>query len=653
MTGGETRSPGAASEHGEQRGSRDGHEKTTTGGETRSPGAASEHGEQRGSRDGHEKTTTGGETRSPGAASEHGEQRGSRDGHEKTTTGGETRSSGAASEHGGDETTYRSPIPPRWVGWVLALFTTALVLANQQEVGIARDETVYMTYGVRYAKWWMHLPSNLSKDKITQSWGGPHPTDNNREHPPLIKTLAGFSHEILYRGLGIDEVTAFRLPSAVLHGLLVLLAYLMVLELWGFAEAIVAALLITFLPRALFHAGLLAFDAPSMTLWFATIYAYWRALGTEKKYPWQVGVVFGLALATKHTALLMPFALVPHYLIVGFRQHGRRLVIYRWRVIVSFVVLAPLTLFVLWPWLWLDPIDHVRDWLMFHLHHTHYNFEYLGENWNAPPFPWHVALVTTLFTVPVATLVAGLIGTVRWIAARTRVADPRLPGLLLVLSAAASIGPFFLGSTPIFGAEKHWMPMLPSLCIAAGVGTVWAARMLASLVGERWRNTVAVAACTLVVAAPLVETITAQPYALSWYNTLAGEAPGGADLGMNRQFWGVAARGVLPVLEAEGWTGPAPKKCMPPATACVYSHDASPAWGKYIERGEIPAAMRDSGHELAGIAASTYALVIHEKHFNRHDYLIWRTYGTVQPMFVLRTHGVPIVSVYKRPRLRK
>jgi len=300
-------------------------------------------------------------------------------------------------------------IPHRWVGWVLALLTTVLVLANQQEIGIARDETVYMSYGERYAEWWMHLPSNLSADSITKHFGGPQATDNNREHPPLIKTLAGFTHKLLYNGLGIDEVTAFRVPGAVLHGVLVLLVFLMVLELWGFAEAVVAALLILFLPRALFHAGLLAFDAPIMCLWFATIYAYWR--GLQRKWPWQVGILFGLALATKHNALLLPFALGLHYAIVGYRDRGWvGIITYRWKVIVSLAVLGPLTLFVVWPWLWLDPVGHISDWLSFHLNHTHYNFEYLGTNWNAPKFPWHVALVTTLFTVPVATLVASAIG---------------------------------------------------------------------------------------------------------------------------------------------------------------------------------------------------------------------------------------------------
>ncbi len=536
----------------------------------------------------------------------------------------------------------------RTIGWILALVTVALVISNQQEVGLARDELVYMQSGSTYAKWWRGAVTfdGWSHDKITKSWGGPGPTDNNREHPPLIKTMSGFSKWVLADGLGVDETTAYRFPSAVLHGVLVLLVFLMVLELWGFAEAVMSALLVMLLPRALFHAGLACFDAPIMTLWFATVFAYWRALN-GRKWPWQVGIVFGLALATKHNALLLPIALGLHYLIAGVFDRGIAFITYRWRVIVSMLILAPLTFVALWPWLWFDTVDHVRDWLTFHLTHVHYNFEYLGDNWNAPPFPWHVALVTTLFTVPVATLVASAIGACTWIARRARL-DGRMPGLLLLLSAAASIGPFFLGSTPIFGAEKHWMPALPTICIAAGVGAVWAARSLAALIpaggstGQNLRRAITGAAYTVVVLAALVETITAQPYALTWYNAAAGEAAGGADRGMNRQFWGVSARGVLPVLAADASAKKTP----------VYSHDAVPAWGTYIKRGELPPTMPDAGHEEAGINNSQYALVIHEKHFNRHDYLVWKLYGTVQPMFVLRSHGVPIVTLYKRPRPR-
>ena len=548
----------------------------------------------------------------------------------------------------------------RLTGWALAVVTTIVVVVNQRGVGIARDEVVYIDNGERYADWWVGLVTfqhGAGEVSVTRTFGGPSATDNNREHPPLMKTLFGLSERLLHERLGVaNEVTAARLPSAIVHGLAVLLVYFLVLELWGVAEAILAALLILALPRAMFHAGLACFDAPTMTLWFATVYAYWRALD-GRRWPWQVGVVWGLALATKHTALLLPFALAAHYVIVGWRSEAARqargvvataraVIGYRWRVIVSLAVLGPITLYALWPWLWFAPVHHVRDWLAFHTNHVHYNYEYLGHNWNAPRFPWHVALVTTLFTVPAATLAAAVAGAGVWIARR----DPRAPAeraapeLLLALSAAASIGPFVLGTTPIFGAEKHWMPVLPTICIAAAVGAVWAARGAAGYARARFAGRfldsgaiAVIGGC--VVLASVVETAVAEPYALTRYNTLAGGAAGGADLGMNRQFWGVAARGVLARLAAAAPTT---------GSAYVYTHDASPAWGTYQRLGLVPATLLDAGWEQGGIDRSRFAIVIHERHFNRHDYMIWRSYGTVQPIYVLRAGGVPIVSVYRR-----
>jgi 4-amino-4-deoxy-L-arabinose transferase-like glycosyltransferase len=545
----------------------------------------------------------------------------------------------------------------RLAGWALAAATAILVVVNQRDVGIARDEVVYMQAGARYADWWIGLVTlrhGISAASVTAAFGGPGPTDNNREHPPVMKTLFGLSARLLHGGLGVDEVTAYRLPSALLHGALVLWVYGMALELWGAAAAVIAALLLALLPRALFHAGLACFDAPSMALWFATVRAYWR--GLPRRWPWQVGMVWGLALGTKHTALLLPFALGAHYLVLGAiawrrvapEQRSARaflatVVGHRWRVIASLAVLGPITLYLVWPWLWFDPVHHVRDWLAFHLGHVHYNYEYLGRNWNAPPFPWHVALVTTLFTVPAATLAAAAVGAGVWLAERGRAAGA--PALLLALSAAASIGPFLLGTTPIFGAEKHWMPALPTICIAAAVGAAWAGRAAAAALERTLARRVPAPAAIAVVAgcvalAAAVETQVAEPYALTWYSALAGGAPGGADLGMNRQFWGVAIRGALPRLAAAARSsGP----------TYVYTHDASPAWGIYQREGLVPRTLLDAGWEQAGIDRSDLAVVIHELHFNRHDYLIWKSYGTVRPVDVLTSDGVPIVSLYRRP----
>lgn len=561
----------------------------------------------------------------------------------------------------------------------LGIVATIAVVHNQREVGIARDETVYMTYGSRYAAWWSNVITGrvpVDRNSITATFGGPGATDNNREHPPLMKTLSGLSERWLHDQLRwTDELTAYRLPSAALHGGLIALIFAMTASMWGRAAGAVAALLMLLMPRPLFHAGLACFDSPITTLWFATLWAYHRALAS-RRFAWLAGLMFGLALATKHNALLLPFAIGAHYTIVAWRDGAiadapgagyragvrgavRRLTRGWWALrpsaIVAMATLGPAVLIALWPWLWLDPIRNVAQWISFHAHHVHYNFEYLGRNWNAPPFPWHVALVTTWLTVPTVTLAASLVG-VRVLLSRSlavpaapcRQAVTHRPGLLLLLSAIAAIGPFMIGSTPIFGAEKHWEPAMPSLCIAAGIGVVAAARAAARTLAARWprlggaRASAAVVAVVAgaVVASAAVESFHPQPYGLSAYNALAGGAPGAADLGMNRQFWGVAARGVLPMLAASSSPDAAP--------APVYAHDAAPAWHIYQRLGLLPANLPDAGAEAVGIERSTWALVIHERHFARHEIMIWRSFATVQPDFVLRLDGVPLVSVYRR-----
>lgn len=555
----------------------------------------------------------------------------------------------------------------------LALTTFIALLVAQREVGIARDEATYIASGAKYARWWIDLVTfesgTLSERGITESFGGAQPTDNNREHPPLMKTLFGLSRILLADKLGwASDVTASRLPNAAMYALLVVLVFWFASAFWGYGAGLVSAALVLLLPRGFFHAGLATFDSPMVTLWLATLVTYHRALAS-RRWCIALAVVFGLALATKHNAIMLPAVIVPHYLWVTWRRSRptapvplrERLTLFiLWLGKVRPLVFAalaagPLVLVALWPWLWFDTATHLREWISFHTHHVHYHFEYLGRDLDHPPFPWHVVFVTTLFTVPTATLVASAIGAAHLVTRARHGASAdgdRAPALLLFLSAAVAMGVFLLPSTPIFGAEKHWAPAIPTFCIAAGVG-VWAAatRLIRTMAGFHWfgpiparfaRAGTAAALGALVATAALTETAAAHPYALSHYTALAGGAAGGADLGMNRQFWGVSARGVLPYLARF-----APAAGEPPVP--VYSHDAQPAWGLYKKLGLLPDRMPDSGRE--NVAKSRIALVIHEKHFARHDYLIWQSYGTVQPAYVLTVGGVPIVSVYVRSDL--
>ncbi len=561
---------------------------------------------------------------------------------------------------------------------VLGALSFISVFVAQKNAGVARDEVDYMVAGTRYANFWVdfwEFKNGVTEvENITRHFGGTAATANNREHPPLLKTMFGFSERWFHQKLGwMSSLSAYRLPTCVLNAVLVMLVFLFTRSLWGEPEAVISALLTLFLPRAFFHAGLATFDAAVVTMWVATIFAYYKALDSRS---WCVvlGVVFGLALATKHNAILLPVPLLAHYITIAVltarreRQPGQRIgttiiaAFSRLRgqqpwIVVALALIGPCVLIALWPWMWFKTSEHLSAWITFHLHHVHYNFEYLGKNWNTPPFPVHVPIVTTLFTVPVVTLLAGLIGGV-WlvvVARRSHLSALSLksPGFLLFVSAGAAMGPFVLRTTPIFGAEKHFAAAFPTFSIFAGVGVCVSGRLFADRLRRhlssmswlarhaQWLTIASLG--TLAVGAAAVETIDAQPYALSHYNALAGGAPGGADYGMNRQFWGVAARGILPLIREHA-------EAIAPKILTVYAHDADKTFGVYRRLGLVPDNVRVAKREMAGIRSSDLAIVIHELHFNRHDYLIWKAYGSVAPIAVLRTDGVPIVSVYARQR---
>ncbi|HPH70643.1 MAG TPA: hypothetical protein PLF40_33055, partial [Kofleriaceae bacterium] len=100
---------------------------------------------------------------------------------------------------------------PRIIAAGLFILAFALVGEGQTHVGIARDETVYMTYGSRYAEWWTGVFRGkipVSEKSITSFFGGAGATDNNREHPPLLKTLSGLSERWLRGPLGVSRLTA-------------------------------------------------------------------------------------------------------------------------------------------------------------------------------------------------------------------------------------------------------------------------------------------------------------------------------------------------------------------------------------------------------------------------------------------------------------
>lgn len=552
------------------------------------------------------------------------------------------------------------------IGGGIALVYVIWLLVTARSLGFSRDEGFYFAASSDYERWFKVLLSTpgraFERGAIDPIWA------SNHEHPALMKSLFALSHMFLWEKWKIftDQSTAFRFPGMLAMGVALWVTYLFGAKVYSRRAGIVAAALLGLMPNVFYHAHLACFDVPIMAMWIVCVYAYWVA-DTKGNLKWAIlaGVVYGLTLETKHNAWILPAVFVPHAVIVHGRAltgENRKKLPLPW-ALVAMAVLGPAVFVGLWPWLWNDTVPRIQEYVSFHLHHDYYNIEFLGVTYFAPPSPRSYMPVMIAATVPTTTLVLfaiGLVDRLRPLAGRAvlflangveaitkRVrdpgpADPHEPDLLLLLSLAAPLAIFLLPRTPIFGGTKHWITAYPALAIFAGRGfdLVWSRLELVlrdRLPAERRQYVLSMVGAVLLLA-PFAVTRHSHPFGLSAYVPFFGGTAGGADLGLNRQFWGFTTESLDPWFRANTKPGDT-----------VYIMDTAwQSWQRMIDEKRIPPYLRGVGSP----AEAEYSIVHHEQHINEIDYNIWTEYGVTAPAYVLTHDGVPIISVYKRPASR-
>ena len=527
------------------------------------------------------------------------------------------------------------------VGVLLCLAYVALLMQTAGAIGLSRDEGIYVDAAQRYAGWLELLAHNptaaLERGNVDAAFQA------NHEHPPLMKLLFGLGFLVQRKfDLFSTDSLSFRCAGMLSAGLLVWLIYVFGARLYGRNAGLFAACAYALLPRPFYHAHLNAFDVPIALASTAVVYAYYRSL-RDPRFAVLTGISFGLALLTKHNSWILPGIFAIHFAwCARVERRARRKTGVRnmslmpyW--LLGMATLGPALFIGGWPWLWHDTLARLNSYGAFHLHHEYYNIEYFGVNYFWPPFPSSYAWVMTLFTVPLTTLVFGIAGIVYEVqASATRPKhDPSQATVLLLGALLAPLAIISLPSTPIFGGTKHWFTAYPMLALFAGRG--FQALVAALPVrGGRRRAGLAWGVGAWLLAPAAVETAHSHPFALSHYTVVAGGVPGAAEKGMNRQFWGFTTRSLVPYL----------RSALPSGGTLYVCDTIYWAFEMLIRDGLLPATFRSTGD----IARADYALLHHEKHFAEVDHQIWTTYGSVQPAYVLRYDGVPIISVYKNPR---
>ena len=510
----------------------------------------------------------------------------------------------------------------------MGFLTAAAMAVTQATVGFVRDEGYYFTAAQSYEAWLRALPGSIGETE--RYWSV------NFEHPGLAKLLFAVSHLLFSTWLRVlPDALAWRLPAFVFAGLLSY--WLSVLALRrSRAAAVLAPLLFWCAERTFFHGHLAAFDVPICAMTAGVAVAWLRiaspldprpgAGATEaqgrKQLLW-LAFMYGCALATKHNAWFLPPVLLVHALLIPRPARSRAL-----RAL-PVLLLSPVVLLAAWPLLWHDPVRHLADWVAFHLHHVHYAWEYLGRELRAPPFPIEYPLVVDALALPLPAVVLYVLAGASLLTdfARRRLDPPRLLELGL---AGAAVLPFMIRTTPIFGGLKHWLVFLALLAPeAAGLLVRIAERSLVKR------------ALPLAAAAALLpgvwQIVHLHPYGTSAYGELAGDLPGAASLGMQRQYWSNNVTGVLPWLNAH---------CPPGAR--VYFHEVNvESYRAYLQAGLLRADIAYA----AGPEDAQYAALQWHREFRDREPETWNAFGTRRPAFGLYLDETPQVVVYARPGL--
>jgi hypothetical protein len=395
--------------------------------------------------------------------------------------------------------------------------------------GMGCDEPYHVAYGKRLVRalrqqgFAFFTATNIRRNFDWRPGGPP-------VHPPLGNWLLGWTHhgfDPAPDDPGTMSIVAARFAPALAFGLLVFLVGWSVGRMEGTVAGVVASAAVFLVPRMFGHAHLAALDTFTALFFVATAIAVVEAdiRGGKLRSYALAGAIWGLALLTRlHGLLLLPPVMI--WLVWRFRFRG----------ILSFAVwggAGGVTFFAGWPWLWLDPIRHLGQFVGTATARMPIHVFYMGQAWLDRDVPRHYAVGMFAATLPLGLLVLGALGL--W--ARRRVCESPPGFYLLVGTVVFLLTVFSWPGVPVYDGVRLFLMVFPLWAVAVGVGAKWlfehrawasrSVRLRLSVVGG-------------LVAAQGIGLVLYHPCYLSHYGLLVGGLPGAERLGFEVNYWGDA-----------------------------------------------------------------------------------------------------------------
>ena len=316
-----------------------------------------------------------------------------------------------------------------------------------------------------------------------------------------------------------------RWPTALCFGLTLVMLYLLVRRTHGRVTAWVTVVAYFFMPRVFGHAHLAVTETPMVLMTILVVYSFLR--GLESGW-WAIvtGILFGVALATKFNAILLPAILLP-WAFLYYRRTSINNVYAMLFLGLPVMVLA-------WPWLWSDTVNRFLEYLTWNTAHARIPVYYWNVRYESAP--WHYPFVLTALALPLTTLFLFILG-----AARTfRSTRGQHVGLLYLWAALVPMLALMVSGAKYDGV-RLFLPSFPFVAALAGIGGGVFVRIAAFFDRPRQRFPRGKTMLMLVLLAIVLDggwaVISARPYYLAYFNSLIGGTKGALDKGMEITYW--------------------------------------------------------------------------------------------------------------------
>lgn len=431
----------------------------------------------------------------------------------------------------------------------LFLTTFILVAATAGDYGVAWDEPSYFHASDLHVEWLADFGSNLARgsprdslqdDTIKAAWRwNPY----NVPHPPFSRIVSGATKSVAYPWL--DKFVAYRLGPALFFALLVACMYLWMTELFGVATGIFAAVTLLTIPNLFAFAHIAVTDMPLASMWFLTAYCFWKGL---KSWKWSValGIVWGLALATKFPALLIPVPLIlwAHLFHRGSYANN----------VFAMLFLSPIFMAASQPYLWHQGGLRILEFLYEGLSRgyrpeTSFAVFFFGQNYLSSQLPWYYPFFMIGVTTPEPMLALALVGflCMPWLR------EKKATVALFFISAAFIPLMALLPGAVLHDGMRQLLPSLPFLAALAATGFFflvshlknWSARLQSLQAIANLRHKVVAVAMLLTLFVPTLDTYLSHPFQLSYYNRLVGGIQGAYHRGLEVTYFMEAFTPVL------------------------------------------------------------------------------------------------------------